>query len=379
MKKKKNKNVSNQKGRIVEEIVSLLHEQPGISVERNVWLPTSDGKDKREIDVLISGTIAGYPVRLAIECKNYGRRIEKTDIDAFIGKLFDLSFPSQYGIFVSTSKYTKGAIKRADHAGIRVLSLNGLTKDRLKEAIYNALQSVVYLLPVIARLAIFNEVPTMTAEDFMKFTDESGQSFILVDLLWQNWCSGKYPKDVGEHEIQVDIPVGFTQTLNGRRLNRPTIALTLHVYAVVVEIPGIAKQLELHNSSTSNIEKINIKLSFETPNGPLPLHIFKTEDSLKTFMESRSEKYKLTVGRIMIPRILTPGLVFWPPSQKWVDNLNNLIREKGNDFNSEKIDLSSLQGNDLLGAAYDAIWQGHPAARQKSDHSATDKNNTGVT
>ena len=134
-----------EKGKIVEGIVALLHEQPGISVKRNVYLKTTDGADKREIDVLISGQLVGYPTRIAIECKNYKTEIGKADIDAFIGKLNDLGFPTQHGIYVSTSRYTKGALKRAKNAGVRTLNLDGLTRDRLSAAIYDALQSIIYL------------------------------------------------------------------------------------------------------------------------------------------------------------------------------------------------------------------------------------------
>jgi hypothetical protein len=37
------------KGKIVEGLVALLHEQPGISVQRNVHLPSTDGEETREI------------------------------------------------------------------------------------------------------------------------------------------------------------------------------------------------------------------------------------------------------------------------------------------------------------------------------------------
>lgn len=317
--KKKVDNTRNQKGEIAEKIVTLLHEQAGIAVERNIWLPTKDGKDKREIDVLISGSIAGYPVRLAIECKNYHKPIEKKDIDAFVGKLNDLSFPTQQGIFVCTSRYTEGAIKRASSAGIRTLLLKGLTQDRLKEAIYDALQSVVYLLPLIASLSLINEAPSMSTEELMTFVNESGDSINLIDIIWHNWCKGKYPRSIGEHNIQVEIPEGFTNIQNGKRLNQPTVALTLQVHALVVEIPGMANQFELHNPFTQTLEKMKVNLSFETYNGPLPLHIFTTETELKRFTDTRPQKFKITIEQI-IPRILTPKYLFWPPSQIYMDN-----------------------------------------------------------
>jgi len=61
---------------------------------------------KREIDVLLTRDVAGYLVRLAIECKNEGKPIGAKEIDAFIGKLQYVGIPVQHGIFVSASGYT---------------------------------------------------------------------------------------------------------------------------------------------------------------------------------------------------------------------------------------------------------------------------------
>jgi len=161
------------KGKIVEGLVALLHEQPGISVQRNVHLPSTDGEETREIDVLISGQLVGYPVQITIECKNYKREIGKADIDAFIGKLNDLGFPTQHGIYVCTSRYTKGAIKRAKNAGVRTFKLDGLTGDRLAAAIYDALQSIIYLLPIMTSLTFFNSAPVMSPQEMGTFVNES--------------------------------------------------------------------------------------------------------------------------------------------------------------------------------------------------------------
>lgn len=61
-----------RKGKIVEALVALLHETPGVKVETNVKLPPKHGdpERRREIDVLLTGKIAGYDVRIPFSCKN---------------------------------------------------------------------------------------------------------------------------------------------------------------------------------------------------------------------------------------------------------------------------------------------------------------------
>ena len=53
------------KGNVVEQIVASMHEYSGVKVERNVFMPLIAGgnsRKKREIDVLLTQTVAGYPV-----------------------------------------------------------------------------------------------------------------------------------------------------------------------------------------------------------------------------------------------------------------------------------------------------------------------------
>src|SRR5947209_2350303 len=108
------------KGKIVERIAALMHDQPGITVELNRRLLPLNGKGvKREIDVLLTGTIANYRVQMAIECKNENAPIGSPMIDAFVGKLQYVGIPPQQGIYISASGYTIGAIERATAAGMR--------------------------------------------------------------------------------------------------------------------------------------------------------------------------------------------------------------------------------------------------------------------
>ncbi len=164
----------------------------------------------------------------------------------------------------------------------------------------------------------------------------------------------------------LEIPAGYTQFYQGKRLDSVQVALTIEVIAIVVQIPGKAQDIRLLDPITSSSEKRTININFETGNGTFAVNIFQTEESLHAFLESRPEQYKLTLERSAIPRILTPGRVFWPPSQRYMDNVNRLIKEKGNDTNLQDIDMFALQGSDILEAAFDDIWEGHPTSSKKA-------------
>jgi restriction endonuclease len=137
------------KGRMIEAIVASMHESDGVRVEGNVKLPPIGSQGpKREIDVLLNSEVCGYPVRWAFECKNEKKRIGAPYIDAFVGKLQDIGIPPQFGIFVTTSDYSKGAIEQAKKVGIRLLTIKDVLRD-LGPTIQHAIQTTIFLLPII--------------------------------------------------------------------------------------------------------------------------------------------------------------------------------------------------------------------------------------
>ncbi len=178
-----------QKGNLVEEIAAMMHDCVGVKVERNVFLTPVNGdpRRKREIDVLLTSYVAGYPVRLAIECKNEAEVTGVEHIGAFIDKLDDVGIPHQQGVFISATGYTSGAIDRAKAKGIRTLALTGLTEDRLSAAVSDAWQYLVYLLPVIKQVSVTNHVAEAPPEIF-DFQNEQGELCgFLPDLIWFQW------------------------------------------------------------------------------------------------------------------------------------------------------------------------------------------------
>ena len=89
----KGKRSTTAKGRLFETIVAGMYDKPDVKVEQNVYLDArcrgNKKRKKREIDILITGRIAGQPVQIAIECKNWSKKIGSPEIDGFIGNPHD--------------------------------------------------------------------------------------------------------------------------------------------------------------------------------------------------------------------------------------------------------------------------------------------------
>jgi hypothetical protein len=349
---------STEKGRVVEKIIASMHEAPGVKVERNAFLPVLHGRRRREIDVLITSEIAGYPVRIAFECKNEAGAIGAPAIDGFIGKLEDIGIPSQQGIFVSASGFTKGAIDRAQKAGVRPLVLKGLTNEDILNSVGEAFQSVIYLLPVVTGVSITNNVPNIadTQQIALFFDREGNPCGSLPDTIWQMWVNGTPPSMIGEHLLELKIPKDWYQIINGKREQIIHATAGVKVLGLVVTIPGkVERHLLINAESASEAEKFQIKASFDLSGASYPVTTILTEAQLNEFLDSQ-KGIKVSIGRVRLPRIRL-GPIYWPPSERSLKTLWQLTEgfRTGKAPDPRPIDIRSVEGTDLS-AIWDPIW-----------------------
>lgn len=345
-KKKKKTMTSIEKGRLVERIVALLHETPHVKVERNVYLTQA----KREIDVLLSTSVEGYPVRIAIECKNEVERIGVAKIDAFVGKLEDVGIPFTCGIYVSASGYTKGAIARACRAGISPLELRGLSQNQLEAAIEEAFESIIYLLLTVNNMAVFNK-SQHTGEGLLFYDAQKQVCSSIPHLIWHMWLHGEISTTVGESGIlSLKIPQGWYRLVNGELSREDIIAAVVTVNALVLTRKGNAANYQLKNAQTEQIERVRIDLSFPIKTPKYPVKVFDKEGELVSYLQSHKGT-KLTIGRVKIPRIIT-GAVYWPPSERAIQKILEC------EWKGQEVSFKDIEGEDL-GVAWEAPqWPG---------------------
>lgn len=108
-------------GRELEEYVQstyrflLSMKDEGVTVERNIYLSGKSGA-KHQIDVFYEFKTAGITHRVAIECKDHSRPVEKGKVQEFAYKLQDIGGIS--GVMVSQAGYQSGAELIAKQADI---------------------------------------------------------------------------------------------------------------------------------------------------------------------------------------------------------------------------------------------------------------------
>jgi hypothetical protein len=356
-----------------------MHQLDGIKVERNVRLAgLGRAGQRREIDVLLTGNLAGYPIRVAIECKNERLPIGVSKIDAFVGKLNDVGIPVQLGIFVSASGYTSGAIERATAAGIRPLVLTGLTQDGLSTVVADAFQSVVYLLLETGKIEVTNTVSAATnAHDMLVFRDDEGRACgAIPDLIWLAWLNDQPPSTIGTYRLDFAIPPHWRHVVDGKVVATPAVSVEVHVVGLVVKLRGRAEHHALVNAADQSVERFRTNVAFDAAGTSFPVTVLRTESALDSFLDNTGTT-RLIVGRFRLPRIRCDA-VYWPVSARVVEALAEALRDEGLDRSPEAMReaIQGLEGTDLS-AVWEPIWDEHLAmiqrllGTQSSDSGAT--------
>lgn len=352
-----NPNSTVAKGRVVEAIVASMHEDPGVKVERNVRVSPMGFKGrKREIDVLLTRDVAGYPVRLAIECKNESTPIGAKEIDAFIGKLQYVGIPVQHGIFVSASGYTVQAKERAAHGGLRLLALNQVQRT-LPDSVATALQTILFLMLAVTQIRFENAVDRpVTESETYSFVDESGEPCGSVeDLIWEQWLRGRLPQGIGAHKLTLTIPPGWYQLVNGKLQHIVSLAASLQVVGHLVTMTGATSEHQLINTANGDVERSQLSASFP-PQDKYPVTRVLSEAELAVSTAQRGI-VTIRIGRIPAPRIQFRH-VLWPPSERariaLQEHLNAI--ESGQIPASQPFDAFAAEGHDVS-VLFERTWE----------------------
>jgi len=336
-----------QKGNVLEDLVALLHGTVSASVETRVKLPVLDDPDAvpREIDVLVSYDVAGYPDRIAFECKNEQERLGIEYVDAFVGKLEDIGIPASQGVLVSAVGFTKDAKRRAAKARIHMLCLEGLDKARLSTAINAALLQLVHFVLFIESMSMFPYLPGDASgerwPEGLAFNESE-----IQNLLWRRWVTDKAPAVPGEN-IHIFLS------------GRGGAAVQCRVVAYVGRVPGTASFLRLRNAASGTVEQSRFEAQFNMPN-TVALEVFNSADRLAELEEALRREGHLLAQRIRVPRIVdVTGRMFWPPSRDAVAKINAL-RASG-----QCPTFANVEGKDLSRAW--EVFELRRAARTEDD------------
>lgn len=316
--------------KLVEHIVAALFDEPGVEIESNVRLPAirryGGIGGRREIDVLITGRLAGQRIQIPIECKHLRRKVGSPEIDAFLGKLMDTGLAPQASILVSTSGFTGGAVTRAQEVGMRTLVLTGANLSKTRNSILGAIQSHVYVACALSHLE-FKTDGELDARDLLFFDASGNYKGSLPDFLWQAWVGGMPEAECGAYRYAVEIPSEWMHYSDGLPHLTRDIEVEMTVSAVVHQYRGEATWHGLTDARTNETERRRISLSFERANVEIVPTTFLAESALAEFLSAQPAVAKVTVGRIRLPKLLLDQGTLWPVPGHVLENLNGGTEE----------------------------------------------------
>jgi len=117
--------MKNNTGRDFEKLTESLFDKLKIlgdsyTIKHNVYLDGPDGK--RQFDVILKHTVAGFDFTTAIECKDFKSKVSIKEIDNFESKLKDVNV--QKGILVSRKGFSSKAISKAKSTNISLCTVH---------------------------------------------------------------------------------------------------------------------------------------------------------------------------------------------------------------------------------------------------------------
>jgi len=109
------------------EIYRILSKTyPNAHITQNVMVDGRYSKVKRQVDVMIEERIAGFHLKIVIDAKFRNKKIDVTDVEAFIGYCEDIG--ASKGVLISLEGYTDAANSRAhfDESDIEFQRIKGV-------------------------------------------------------------------------------------------------------------------------------------------------------------------------------------------------------------------------------------------------------------
>ena len=166
-----------------QKVIALINQQLAERAEvvESALLSDSITGDPREVDVLITASIAGYATRLAVECIDWKRKADVTWIEKMFQK--HQSLPTDKLILVSRSGFSSSAIQKAEFFNITTLTLEDAIEQNWLQRIRSVVISTVQLHIVRSEIQLVDALEHATIEAPLVFYDPEGKQGDLVGNL----------------------------------------------------------------------------------------------------------------------------------------------------------------------------------------------------
>ncbi len=294
---------SNDKGTLLEDIVTKIHAMNGLRATPRVKLPSRlDPSRDREIDVLLETQVGPYPFQIPVECKNWGDPVGIEDIDAYQGKLNELGLNLRGAIYVSAGGYRSGAVSKADSLGIVLLDIEGLTEDRLAQDVFVAVTGTLFVFPSVSELK-FQSAHASAQPSFFSPDGQFGGT--MMDLVWKAWI--EHPSLLlGEIVGAEHVPSGWGSYVDGDFASVDVVEYRLLKEGHLLARKGTARKALLSGHADGTPRLAHFESEYESPFGHFELQRVLSEQELKEELNIDGPLIS-SLWRVKVPRVMYDG------------------------------------------------------------------------
>jgi len=189
------------------------------------------------------------------------------------------------------------------------------------------------------------------AGELLIFFDANGDFCgTVADLIWNQWQAGMIPAEAGRYNINLIVPEGWRQIIDGKVEPILGIQAAVQVTALVFKIPGESTYHTLIRASDGKIEKRQLNATFDVNVDQTTVHTldaFDNESNLVAAIHNLSG-IRLTI-RTRLPRIQYMNRFYYPLSarvvqlfkQRW--EYSTVAEQSADDLNIDEIEGADLR------------------------------------
>ncbi|MES5481457.1 restriction endonuclease [Bradyrhizobium sp. INPA03-11B] len=270
--------------RLIRIIESARAARTGIKIESPKFFTDKVTGKQREHDVVLTITHDHHELVVALECRDRSRPVGVDAVEAFHTKCNDTGIHS--GVIVSSKGFYKTARTKAQYYGIRCLTLDEVEGfNWFKPTDLNVLSCEL----VQARLFVaFDPYLDVQLSDLLVSTGET----LTNEAINATACSvldtnrKTLSRDLGKHEIHVDIVPGFSAVIDGVTRHTSRVVLTTEYENKITRAPFQFRDYRDHDKdgqitqfAVANVSIGNFKADFvasTNPDGTIEVSVVPT-------------------------------------------------------------------------------------------------------
>lgn len=207
---------SELKWRRFEKLVAKVQQElaPNAIVTHDDRIMGHESETPRQVDVTVKQRIGQYNMLIAIDCKDYKRAVNITEVDQFIRLIKDIR--ANKGVMVAANGFSGTAKRIGGKAGLNLYRLVDTEAHDWQTYVsipvicdFRRIKQYQFIIP--ESVATF--LPSMDPNEIVVHGSNFPRPITVANLLKIRWNSGKLPHEPGEHRdiFLIKVTTAFTR------------------------------------------------------------------------------------------------------------------------------------------------------------------------